>query len=129
MKKIILIALLLIACTQQNIFAQNYRQSVKDFVEGKYFKNQQTGRSIKYGYISSLNTYGLTLKDTEGNLAYFMNCTAKLSSDQQYMELTFCMSPVTGGTLGKFGIYKDRMIMYGTDGTLTFYLENDGSER
>jgi hypothetical protein len=124
MKKLFIIASLLIVIVQQDIFAQNYQQSVKDFVEGKYFKNQQTGRSIKYGYISSLNTYGLTFKDSEDNLAYFMNCTVRLSRDEQFMELTFCMSPITGGTLGRFGVYKDRIIMYGNDGSLTFYLEN-----
>ena len=122
MKKLIILIFLFLF-TQQSNFAQDNQQSVRDFVEGKYFKNHQTGRSIKYGYISSLNTYGLTFKDTEGNLAYFINCTLELSSDEQYMELTFCMSPVTGGTLGRFVVSKDKMTMYGTDGTLTFYLE------
>jgi hypothetical protein len=127
MKKYLSLFIVLFALGLQYNYAQNYNQSVKDFVEGKYYKNQETGRSIKYGYISSLNTYGLTFKDSEGRLAYFMNCSVELSSDQQYMELTYCMSPATGGTLGKFGVYKDRIVMYGNDGTLRFYPEKEAS--
>jgi hypothetical protein len=127
MKKITIQIVIIFAISLQICFAQNYKQSVKDFVEGKYYKNQETGRSIKYGYISSLNTYGLTFKDSGGQLAYFMNCTVELSNDEQYMELTYCMSPATGGTLGKFGVYKDRIVMYGNDGSLRFYPEKEES--
>lgn len=119
MKKIPLLVLFFLT------FFLSNAQSVRDFVEEKYFSNQETGRSIKFGYISSLNTYGLTFKDSEGNLAYFMNCTIDISSDNQYMELTSCMSPVTGGTLGKIVVYKDRMIWYGSDGSLLFNLDNN----
>jgi hypothetical protein len=108
----------------QFIYSQNSNQSVRDFVEEKYFTNQETGRSIKFGYISSLNTYGLTFKDSGGNLAYFMNCSVNISSNNQYMALTYCMSPITGDTMGKIGVYKDKMILYGTDGSLVFYIDN-----
>ena len=121
-KSIKLVAIIL--CTIQMAYAQNYSQNVKDFAEGKYYKNSETGRSIKYGYISSLNTYGITFKDSEGNLANFMNCTEQLSSDEQYMELTYCMDPNSGGTLGKIGVSKNKIVLYGSDGSLTFYLEN-----
>jgi hypothetical protein len=104
--------------------AQNYSQSVKYFAEGKYYKNSETGRSVKYGYISSLNTYGVTFKDAEGNLANFMNCNEQLSSDEQYMELTYCMSPNTGGTLGTIGVSKHKIVLNSSDGSLTFYLDN-----
>jgi hypothetical protein len=112
--------------TQFN-YSQNSTQSVRDFVEEKYFSNQQTGRSIKFGYISSLNTYSLTFKDSEGNLAYFMNCTIDISRNNQYMTLTYCMSPITGGSLGKIGVYKDRMILYGTDGSLVFNIDSSAT--
>lgn len=121
------VLLLLLTLSIQNSVAQNYQQNVRDFVEGKYFKNQQTGRSIKYGYISSLNTYGLTFKDNEGKTAYFIDCNSSFSSDEQFMELTSCMNPNTGSTLGTFGVYKDRIVMYGNDGKLTFYLEKEVS--
>jgi hypothetical protein len=43
------------------------------------------------------------------------------------MVLTYCFSPNTNGTLGKIEIYKDRLILNGSDGTLTFYLESETS--
>ena len=127
MKNLSYLVISFLFLTQFN-YSQNSNQSVRDFVEEKYFSNQETGRSIKFGYISSLNTYGLTFKDSEGNLAYFMNCTIDISRNNQYMALTYCMSPVTGDSLGKIGVYKDRMIGYGTDGSLVFYLDNSNSD-
>ena len=107
-----------------NSYNNNYNQSVKDFIEGKYFRNQETGLRLKYGYISSLNTYGLTFRNSYGNEFYFMNCSDRLSSDEQYMELTNCMSPEDGSGIGRVGIYKDRIVISASDGSLTYYLEN-----
>ena len=117
----------IILCMVPMAYAQNYSQSVKDFAEGKYYKNTETGRSIKYGYISSLNTYGITFKDAQGNLSNFMNCNEKLSSDEQYMKLTYCMSPNTGGTLGTIEVLKHKIVLNGSDGSLTFYLESSNN--
>lgn len=114
----------IIMCIVPMAYAQNYSQSVKDFAEGKYYKNTETGRSIKYGYISSLNTYGVTFKDAQGNLSNFMNCNEQLSSDEQFMELTYCMSPNTGGTLGTIGVSKYKIVL---DGSLTFYIESSNN--
>jgi hypothetical protein len=127
-RKLISILTILILSSSFSI-AQNYSQSVRDFVEGKFYKNSETGRSIKYGYISSLNTYGVTFKDAEGNLNNFMNCTEQLSSDEQYMELTFCMSPNTGGTLGKIGVYKTKIVLYSSDGFLTFNIDESNENQ
>lgn len=127
MKNLSYLVLSFLFITQFN-YAQNSNQSVRDFIEEKYFSNQETGRSIKFGYISSLNTYGLTFKDSEGNLAYFMNCSVDFSSNIQYMTLTYCMSPVTGDSLGKIGVYKDRMIWYGTDGSLVFNIDSSNTD-
>jgi hypothetical protein len=123
MKKILVLFFLSLLSFVHNSYSQN----VREFVEGKYFKNQQTGRSIKFGFISSLNTSGLTFKDSEGNIANFVNCRIDMSRDEQYMVLTNCMSNVTGGTLGKIVVYKDRLIWNGSDGSLTFYLENQST--
>lgn len=123
MKKILVLFFVSLVCFTQNSYSQN----VRDFVEGKYFKNQQTGRSIKFGYITSLNTNVLTFKDSEGNIAYFMNCSIDMSRDEQYMVLTNCMSNVTGGTLGKIVVNKDRLIWNGSEGSLTFYLESQST--
>ena len=54
-------------------YNRNYSQSVRDFIEGKYFRNLQTGLRIKYGYISLGNTYGLTFTSSYGNEFYFIN--------------------------------------------------------
>jgi hypothetical protein len=118
---------IIILCIVQTTYAQNYSQSVDEFIEGKYFKNSQTGLRVKYGYISSLNTYGLTFKNSYGNEFYFMNCSQAFSSDRQYMELTNCMRPTDGSGVGFVKVYKDRIIIANSDGNLTYYLENNNS--
>ena len=50
-----------------SLITSTYAQGIREYVEGKFYKNQQTGRSIKFGYISSLNTSGITFKDSDGN--------------------------------------------------------------
>ena len=123
MKKVLILSIILCFLLSSNSFAQ----TVRELIEGKYFENSQRGYSFKYGYISSLNTYGITVKTPDGGLADFINCTVNESSDGQYMVLTYCFSPITNGTLGKIEIYKDRLILNGSDGTLTFYLESETS--
>jgi hypothetical protein len=92
-------------------------------VEGKYFRNSQTGLRVKYGYISSLNTYGITFVNSYENKFYYMNCSERLSSDEQYMELTNCMSPDDGSGIGDIDVYKDRIVINARDGSLTYYIE------
>jgi hypothetical protein len=106
-----------------NSTSYNRNQSVKDFVEGKYFRNNQTGLRVKYGYISSLNTYGITFVNSYENKFYYMNCSERLSSDEQYMELTNCMSPDDGSGIGDIDVYKDRIVINARDGSLTYYIE------
>ena len=101
----------------------NRIESVRDFVEGKYFRNSQTGLRVKYGDISSLNTYGITFVNSYENKFYYMNCSERLSSDEQYMELTNCMSPEDGSGIGDIDVYKDRSVINARDGSLTYYLE------
>lgn len=102
----------------------NNSQSVEDFVQGKSYKNSQTGLRLKYGYIGSLNTYGLTFINSYGNQFNFINCSQEFSSDRQYMELSGCMNTEDGSGVGTVGVYKDRIIISASDGTLTYYLEN-----
>lgn len=101
----------------------NSNQSIDKFAEGKWYYNSQNGSKVKYGYITSLNTYGLTLKTSSGNVGYLMNCSMGISRDNQYMELTRCMNPETGGGVGTARFYKDRIIFSGDDGDLTYYIE------
>jgi hypothetical protein len=120
--RIVLIFTIFIYISKISI-AQSFSQSIEDFAEGKYYKNSQTGLKVKYGYISSLNTYGLTFKNSYGNEFFFINCSQKFSSNKQYMLLTNCMSPEDGSGIGRVGIYKDRIIISASDGSLTYYLE------
>lgn len=122
-KSIKLVIILL--CIVQTTYAQNYSQSVDEFVEGKYFKNSETGLRVKYGYISSLNTYGLTFTNSYGTQFYFMNCSQAFSSDRQYMELTNCMNPTNGSGVGFVKVFKNQIIISSSDATLTYYLENN----
>ena len=46
----------------------NSNQSIDKFAEGKWYYNSQNGSKVKYGYITSLNTYVLTLKTSSGNV-------------------------------------------------------------
>ena len=119
MKRIVFAILSLTLSVQ--IHAQS--QSVRDFVEGRYFKSDEWDKTIVFGYISAYNTYGITFINSEGYKSHFINCDIAYSSDKQYMELTNCFTPATGGTLGKIGVYKDRMILFGSDGNATFYLQ------
>ena len=109
--------------TNSSNSTQSYsNKNVRDFADGRYYKNEATGKRIKYGYISSLNTYGITF-DSDGSYSYFINCSEQLTSDEQYLELTFCMNTYNGGTLGKIGVYKEKIILSGTDENLVFYLD------
>ena len=102
----------------------NSSQSVEDFVEGKIYKNSSLGATLKYGYITSLGTYGITLRTSEGSVAYAINCTQQNSSDNQFMKLTFCLNITTGSEFGELSVYKDRMIWNAGGEYNTFYLEN-----
>ena len=124
MKKIILVIFFLSFKILSHAQSYNSNQSVEVFAEGRWYYNSETKSKVKYGYISPLNTYGLTLKTSKGNTGYFMNCSINFSSDKQYMELTGCMNPETGGGVGRVGFYKDRIIFSGDDGKLTYYLED-----
>jgi len=125
--KFIFICIIFIYSSKITI-AQSFSQNIEEFAEGKYYKNSQTGLKVKYGYISSLNTYGLTFKNSYGNEFFFINCTQKFSSDKQYMQLTNCMSPDDGSGVGQVGVYKDKIIISTNEGSLTYYLEgNNGS--
>ena len=110
--------------TNHSNIQNNNNQSIEDFVDGKYYKNSQTGLRVKYGYIGSLNTYGLTFVNSYYNKFYFINCSQQFSSDKQYMELTNCMNTEDGSGVGTVGVYKDRIIISASDGNLTYYLEN-----
>jgi hypothetical protein len=88
MKKLLLVIICFVYSL--NSFSQS---RIEDYLEGKKFKNSSTGLIIQYGYISSLNTYGITFTNGYGNKFYYMNCSKQVSSDETYMIFTNCMQP------------------------------------
>lgn len=117
MKKAILF-LNLIICTL-NLFSQT---KIEDYLEGRKFKNAATGLVLQYGYISSLNTNGITYTNGYGDKFYFMNCSKRVSSDETYMVLTECMNPQNGSGLGTIYAYRTKVIVKASDGQLQYDL-------
>ena len=117
MKKAILF-LNLIICTI-NLFSQT---KIEDYLEGRKFKNAGTGLILQYGYISSLNTNGITFTNGYGDKFYFMNCSKRISSDGTFMVLTECMNPQNGSGLGTIYAYRTKLIVKASDGQLQYDL-------
>lgn len=106
-----------------NLFSQT---SIENYLEGKKFKNAQTGLVIQYGYISSLNTYGITYTNGYGDKFYFMNCSSSVSSDETYVVFTECMNPQNGSGVGAIYAYRSKIIVRASDGQMQYDLmKND----
>jgi hypothetical protein len=97
---------------------------IEMMIEGKSFKNTDTGLSIKYGYISSLNTYGITITNKNGAKFYFMNCDKNVSSDELSMTLRSCMNPYDGSGVGTIYIFPKKVIVQASDGRMVYELED-----
>ena len=79
--------------------------SFLSYFSGKVFSNSETGMTLSYGYISSFNTYGISLKTKKGTQVYFINCDIRLYSS---------FATVTGtdpddGASHKITFYKDKL--------------------
>jgi len=96
---------------------------IEMIIEGKSFKNTDTGLSIKYGYISSLNTYGITFTNKNGAKFYFMNCDKNVSSDELSMTLRSCMNPNDGSGVGTIYVFPKRVIIQTSDGRMIYEIE------
>ena len=96
----------------------NSDTEVIKYLDGKTFADN-TGMTISYGYISSINTYGITITNPKGNKFIYFNCDIKPRG-------SFCdingMSPTNGENFG-FRVFKDRLVVgYGEEQSRTFYL-------
>ena len=96
--------------------------AIESFVEGRKYKNEDTGLQIQYGYISPYNTYGITFTNSYYNKFYFINCTKDVSSDQQSMILTSCFNPNDGSGVGTVYVYPRRIVVQASDGRLVYDL-------
>jgi hypothetical protein len=117
MKKLLL--LIVFFTYSFNSFSQS---KIEDYIEGKKYKNSSTGLIIQYGYISSLNTYGITFTNSYGNKFNYMNCSKQVSSDESYMILTNCMNPDSGSGIGTIYAYRTKIIVKASDGQMQYDL-------
>ncbi len=120
MKTTILFALISVLALNTNAQTTfNTQTDVMKYMEGKTFVNNETGMKISYGYISSANTYGITIKNNKGSTFYYINCSLKPHG--YYCDITG-MSPENGENFG-FRAFKDRLVVgYGQAQSQTFYL-------
>lgn len=101
-------------------FSSFGQSRIEMMIEGKKFKNAQTGLVIQYGYISPLNTYGITFTNKNGVKFYFMNCDRNVSSDELSMILRSCMNPDDGSGVGTIYVYPKRIIIQASDGRMVY---------
>lgn len=120
MKKVIFLLITSIAISAFQAVGQS---RIEMMIEGKSFKNSNTGLSIKYGYISALNTYGITFTNKNGAKFYFMNCDKNVSSDELSMTLRSCMNPYDGSGVGTIYIFPKKVVVQASDGRMVYDLE------
>lgn len=120
MQKFILALICSLTISSFNAASQS---RIEMMIEGKSFKNSTTGLSIKYGYISPLNTYGITFINKNGVKFYFMNCDKNVSSDELSMTLRSCMNPNDGSGVGTIYIFPRKVIVQASDGRMVYDLE------
>jgi hypothetical protein len=108
-RTLLLITLLTISYTS---FGQS---KIEMQVEGRKYKNAETGLVIVYGYISTLNTYGITITNKNGVKFHFMNCDKRVASDEMSMILRSCFNPNDGSGVGTIYVYPKKIVTQATD--------------
>jgi len=104
MKKIFLLAFGIIAFI--NLFSQT---NIENYIEGRKFKNAESGVVMEYGYIPSLNTKGISYTNQNGKDYVF--CSKKISSDGTYMVLTRCIDQQNESVSGIMYFYRTKVIV------------------
>ena len=96
----------------------NSDTEVIKYLDGKTFADG-SGMTISYGYISSINTYGITITNKQGNKFIYFNCDIKPRG--RYCDI-YGISTTNGENFG-FRAFKDRLVVgYGEAQSRTFYL-------
>ncbi len=93
------------------------------FMKDKKFINTDLGVELQYGYISDINTYGITLTGIKsGSKIYYFNCDIKAYGS--FADVSG-MS-VTDGSNFRFRLYKDKIIVgIGEENQAEFYLKRN----
>lgn len=90
------------------------------YMEGKVFYDDERGMNIKYGYISSYGTYGITVTNKNNAVYYFINVDINAYGNSADL---YGMSPTSGNKFG-FRLFKGKLIVgYGESQTVTYYLK------
>ncbi len=117
--------LLLIATVLISFFSAKAQSSFDDesnvisYMDGKSFYNSGNGLTIKYGYISSYNTYGIIVTNKNAATFYFIN--VDITTYGSFADL-YGMSADDGSNFG-FRLFKGRLVVgYGEPNESTFYL-------
>lgn len=98
-------------------------------VEGKKYKNQETGLTIQYGNISEWNTFGITFTNKNGVKFYYINCSINVSSDRRSMVIYDCRN-LNDQSSGRIYFYPNKVIQSGSDGQIVYELvENNYADK
>ena len=93
---------------------------VISYLDGKTFYNSDNGLEIKYGYISSYNTYGIKVSNKNGATFYFIN--VDITPRGSYADM-YGMNPNDGSNFG-YRLFRNKLVVgYGEQGEQTFYLK------
>ena len=103
----------------QSLFNYNEIEVIK-YLDGKEFFNSNYGLTLSYGYISRLNTYGITSVNSDGQRFYFINCNIK--TFKNFADISG-MSPTNGSNFG-FRVFWNKLIVgYNETNQAVFYLK------
>jgi hypothetical protein len=121
MKKVLLVTYAILSfglANAQNGFSE--QSDVIAYMEGKSFYNRDLGLTIELAYISSYNTYGIILSNSNGANSYFIN--VDITTYGAFADL-YGMSADDGKNFG-FRLYKGKLIVgRGEVGETTYYLK------
>jgi hypothetical protein len=95
--------------------------SVISYMDQKTFQNAENGLEVSYGYLSIYNTYGIKVRNKNGAIFYFVNCS--IDAYGNFADI-FGMNPEDGSDFG-FRVYPRKLVVgRGEEGETTFILKN-----
>ncbi|MBM3185300.1 MAG: hypothetical protein FJZ67_03295 [Bacteroidetes bacterium] len=103
----------------QSVYFES-QSDVISYMEGKVFYDNERGMNIKYGFISSYGTYGITVTNKNNAVFYFINVIIDTYGNSADL---LGMSPSSGNNFG-FRLFRGKLIVgYGESETVTYYLK------